>query len=108
MQIIDGTIASPKGFYATGLHAGLKKEKKDLGVIYSEVPANAAAVYTTNQVKAAPIFVTKEAMKDTTIQAVVVNSGTRIGKCKRDAGDNRDTFEYPARKRGCCFNRCDW
>lgn len=75
MQIIDGTIASPKGFYATGLHAGLKKEKKDLGVIYSEVPANAAAVYTTNQVKAAPIFVTKEAMKDATIQAVVVNSG---------------------------------
>lgn len=53
----------------------IKKEKKDLGVIYSEVPANAAAVYTTNQVKAAPIFVTKEAMKDATIQAVVVNSG---------------------------------
>ena len=75
MQIIDGTIASPKGFKATGLHAGLKKEKKDLGVIFSEVPANAAAVYTTNQVKAAPIFVTKEAMMDQKIQAVVVNSG---------------------------------
>lgn len=75
MQIIDGTIASPKGFSATGLHVGLKKEKKDLGVIYSEIPANAAAVYTTNQVKAAPIFVTKEAMKDSKIQAVVVNSG---------------------------------
>ncbi|MFQ7236407.1 MAG: bifunctional ornithine acetyltransferase/N-acetylglutamate synthase, partial [Enterococcus hulanensis] len=75
MQIIEGTIASPKGFSATGLHAGLKKEKKDLGVIYSEVPANAAAVYTTNQVKAAPIYVTKEAMDDQKIQAVVVNSG---------------------------------
>lgn len=75
MQIIEGTIASPKGFSATGLHAGLKKEKKDLGVIYSEVPANAAAVYTTNQVKAAPIYVTKEAMADQKIQAVVVNSG---------------------------------
>lgn len=75
MQIIDGTIASPKGFKATGLHAGLKKEKKDLGVIFSEVPANAAAVYTTNQVKAAPIFVTKEAMTNQKIQAVVVNSG---------------------------------
>lgn len=75
MQIIDGTIASPKGFKTTGLHAGLKKEKKDLGVIFSEVPANAAAVYTTNQVKAAPIFVTKEAMTDQKIQAVVVNSG---------------------------------
>ncbi len=53
MQIIDGTIASPKGFQATVLHAGLKKIKKDLGVIYSEVPANAAGVNTTNQVKAA-------------------------------------------------------
>lgn len=75
MQIIDGTIASPKGFQATGLHAGLKKIKKDLGVIYSEVPANAAAVYTTNQVKAAPIFVTKTALKNQSLQAIVVNSG---------------------------------
>ncbi|MGO3729079.1 MAG: bifunctional ornithine acetyltransferase/N-acetylglutamate synthase, partial [Enterococcus viikkiensis] len=74
MKIIAGTIASPKGFHAAGLHSGLKKTKKDLGMIYSDVPAAAAAVYTTNQVKAAPIFVTKEAMVDGTIQAVVVNS----------------------------------
>lgn len=74
MKIIEGTIASPKGFHAAGLHSGLKKTKKDLGMIYSDVPAAAAAVYTTNQVKAAPIFVTKEAMVDATIQAVVVNS----------------------------------
>lgn len=74
MKIIEGTIASPKGFHAAGLHSGLKKSKKDLGMIYSDVPAAAAAVYTTNQVKAAPIFVTKEAMVDATIQAVVVNS----------------------------------
>ncbi|MDT2827405.1 MAG: bifunctional glutamate N-acetyltransferase/amino-acid acetyltransferase ArgJ [Enterococcus viikkiensis] len=74
MKIIAGTIASPKGFHAAGLHSGLKKTKKDLGMIYSDVPAAAAAVYTTNQVKAAPIFVTKEAMVDATIQAVVVNS----------------------------------
>lgn len=75
MNIIDGTIASPKGFQATGLHCGLKKNKLDLGVIYSEKAAKAAAVYTTNQVKAAPIYVTKEAMQEPTIQAVVVNSG---------------------------------
>ncbi|BBM18180.1 arginine biosynthesis bifunctional protein ArgJ [Enterococcus avium] len=85
MQIIDGTIASPKGFYATGLHAGLKKEKKDLGVIYSAIPANAAAVYTTNQVKAAPIFVTKEAMANQKVQAVVVNSGI-ANACTGDLG----------------------
>lgn len=85
MQTIDGTIASPKGFYATGLHAGLKKEKKDLGVIYSAIPANAAAVYTTNQVKAAPIFVTKEAMANQKVQAVVVNSGI-ANACTGDLG----------------------
>lgn len=75
MEIIEGTIASPKGFFATGLHAGLKKEKKDLAMIYSKLPANAAAVYTTNQVKAAPIFVTKDAMVNQQIQGVLVNSG---------------------------------
>lgn len=75
MNVIEGTIASPKGFLAAGLHAGLKKEKKDLAMIYSVIPANAAAVYTTNQVKAAPIYVTKDAMLDHQIQAVIVNSG---------------------------------
>ncbi|MDN6004800.1 MAG: ornithine acetyltransferase, partial [Enterococcus sp.] len=43
MNVIEGTIASPKGFLAAGLHAGLKKEKKDLAMIYSVIPANAAA-----------------------------------------------------------------
>lgn len=75
MNVIEGTIASPKGFLAAGLHAGLKKEKKDLAMIYSVIPANAAAVYTTNQVKEAPIYVTKDAMLDHQIQAVIVNSG---------------------------------
>ena len=96
MQIIDGTIASPKGFYATGLHAGLKKEKKDLGVIYSAIPANAAAVYTTNQVKAAPIFVTKEAMADQKVQAVVVNSGI-ANACTGDLGlENAKEMQFLA------------
>ena len=96
MQTIDGTIASPKGFYATGLHAGLKKEKKDLGVIYSAIPANAAAVYTTNQVKAAPIFVTKEAMADQKVQAVVVNSGI-ANACTGDLGlENAKEMQFLA------------
>lgn len=75
MNVIVGTIASPKGCLAAGLHAGLKKEKKDLAMIYSVIPANAAAIYTTNQVKAAPIYVTKDAMLDHQIQAVIINSG---------------------------------
>lgn len=75
MNVIEGTIASPKGFHADGQHVGLKHKAKDLGWIFSEVPAQAAAVFTTNQVKAAPITVTKQAILDGTLQAIVVNSG---------------------------------
>lgn len=75
MNVIEGTIASPKGFHADGQHVGLKHKAKDLGWIYSEVPAQVAAVFTTNQVKAAPITVTKQAILDGTLQAIVVNSG---------------------------------
>ncbi|WP_088815233.1 MULTISPECIES: bifunctional glutamate N-acetyltransferase/amino-acid acetyltransferase ArgJ [Listeria] len=76
MEVIKGSIASPKGFYADGKHAGLKRKRKDIGWIFSEVPASAAVVYTTNQIQAAPIQVTKQAMKvSDTLQAVVVNSG---------------------------------
>lgn len=76
MNIIDGTIASPKGYYADGLHCGIRKEKKDLGWIVSTVPAQAAAVYTLNHVKAAPILVTKEALlANSGLHAVIVNSG---------------------------------
>ena len=59
MKIIDGTIASPLGFSADGLHAGFKKKKLDFGWIVSEVPASVAGVYTTNKVIAAPLLVTK-------------------------------------------------
>ncbi|HCE11186.1 MAG TPA: ornithine acetyltransferase, partial [Enterococcus sp.] len=75
MEVIAGTIASPKGFYADGIHCGLKKTKVDLGWIVSEVPANAAAVFTTNQVQAAPIQVTKEKMASGQLQGVIVNAG---------------------------------
>ncbi len=75
MEVIAGTIASPKGFYADGVHCGLKKTKVDLGWIISEVPANAAAVFTTNQVQAAPIQITKEKMTSGQLQGVIVNAG---------------------------------
>lgn len=76
MKIIDGTIASPIGFSADGLHAGFKKEKLDLGWIVSEVPASVAGVYTTNQVIAAPLVVTKQSVaKAQKMQAIIVNSG---------------------------------
>ena len=76
-QIVSGTIDKPKGFRATGIYSGIKKvEKLDLGIIVSDVPAVAAAVYTTNLFQAAPLQATREALsKEGKLQAVVVNSG---------------------------------
>ena len=89
MKIIDGTIASPLGFSADGLHAGFKKKKLDFGWIVSEVPASVAGVYTTNKVIAAPLLVTKASIqKSQKLQAIVVNSGVAnscTGQQGRDA-----------------------
>jgi len=62
MKIIQGGICAAKGFKANGVHCGIRKNqtKKDLALIYSDVIANAAAVYTTNIVKGAPLVLTKE------------------------------------------------
>ncbi|WP_080847295.1 bifunctional ornithine acetyltransferase/N-acetylglutamate synthase [Cytobacillus gottheilii] len=74
-EVPEGSIISPQGFRAAGVHAGLRYSKKDLGVIYSDQPANAAAVYTTSMVQAAPLHVTKDSLAaEGAIQAVVVNS----------------------------------
>ncbi|KKO54982.1 bifunctional glutamate N-acetyltransferase/amino-acid acetyltransferase ArgJ [Paenibacillus sp. DMB20] len=75
--IVDGgTIVSPKGFKAGGLHCGLKKtDRHDLGAIVSNVPAVAAAVYTTNVFQAAPLKVTRESLQNGKLRAIVVNSG---------------------------------
>lgn len=71
-----GSIITPKGFCAAGIHTGVKRYRLDLGVIYCEVPASSAAVYTLNKVQAAPIKVTKESIgKEGKLQAVIVNSG---------------------------------
>jgi len=74
---VDGGICAPLGFMASGVAAdinGKGNNKKDVALIYSEVPAVAAGVFTLNAVKAAPILVTKEVLKDKTLQAVVINS----------------------------------
>ncbi|WP_332634546.1 bifunctional glutamate N-acetyltransferase/amino-acid acetyltransferase ArgJ [Halalkalibacter flavus] len=72
----NGSIVTPKGFQAIGLHTGVKRKRLDLGAIYCEVPANVAAVYTCNRIQAAPLKVTKESIaKEGKIQALVVNSG---------------------------------
>lgn len=75
--VADGSVTTPQGFTAGGLHCGLKKTTRhDLGAIVCEVPATAAAVYTLNLVQAAPLQVTKESIGvDGRLRAVVVNSG---------------------------------
>ncbi len=77
MKIIEGGVCAAKGFTAGGIQCGIRKNrtKKDLAVIFSEKRAAAAAVYTTNLVKGAPLTVTKEHIKDGFAQAVICNSG---------------------------------
>ena len=85
MNFITGGVCAAKGFLANGIHCGIRKNKtkRDLSMIYSIVPANAAAVYTTNLVKGAPITVTKEHLKDGKAQAVICNSGN-ANTCNAD------------------------
>ncbi len=77
MKIIDGGVCAAKGFKANGLHCGIRPNttKKDLSLVVSEVPASAAAVYTTNLVKGAPLTVTKSHIADGVAQAAICNSG---------------------------------
>ena len=77
MKLISGGVCAAKGFKANGIHCGIRKNhsKKDLAMIVSDVPASAAAVYTTNLVKGAPLTVTKQNIADGKAQAVICNSG---------------------------------
>jgi glutamate N-acetyltransferase/amino-acid N-acetyltransferase len=70
-----GNAASPAGFRAAGVHCGVKREKPDLALLVSEVPASVAGVFTTNRVKAAPVRYTQAAVARGRAQAIVVNSG---------------------------------
>ena len=77
MKLISGGVCAATGFKANGIHCGIRKNhsKKDLALIVSDVPASAAAVYTTNLVKGAPLTVTKNNISNGIAQAVICNSG---------------------------------
>ena len=77
MKIVQGGVCAAKGFKASGVHCGIRhnRTKRDISLIYSEVPASAAAVYTTNLVKGAPLLVTKEHIENGIAQAIICNSG---------------------------------
>ena len=77
MKTIEGGVCAAKGFTANGIHCGIRKNKtkKDLALVVSEVPASAAAVYTTNLVKGATLQVTRKHLANGVAQAIVCNSG---------------------------------
>ncbi|MDD5945111.1 MAG: bifunctional glutamate N-acetyltransferase/amino-acid acetyltransferase ArgJ [Clostridia bacterium] len=77
MRFIEGGVCAAKGYKASGVHCGIRKQttKKDLALIVSDKKASAAAVYTQNLVKGAPIAVTKANIKDGKAMAVICNSG---------------------------------
>ncbi|MDP4117958.1 MAG: bifunctional glutamate N-acetyltransferase/amino-acid acetyltransferase ArgJ [Bacillota bacterium] len=77
MEIISGGVCAAKGYKANGVYCGIRrnKDKKDLALIISEVPAAAAAVYTTNLVKGAPLLLDMEHLKNGSAQAIICNSG---------------------------------
>ena len=84
MKQIPGGVTAPKGFRAWGVHCGVKSkkaDKKDLALILSDQECAAAAVYTMNRVKAAPLYVTMEHLEDGTAWGVAANSGNANACC---------------------------
>ncbi len=93
MKLINGGVCAAKGFKANGIHCGIRKNrsKKDLALIVSDTPAAAAAVYTTNLVKGAPLLVTKAHLADGTAQAILCNSGN-ANTCNADGIEIAETM----------------
>ncbi|HMC21635.1 MAG TPA: bifunctional ornithine acetyltransferase/N-acetylglutamate synthase, partial [Thermoanaerobaculia bacterium] len=95
----------PKGFVASGVRAGIRKKRPDLGLIVAEKGANAAAVFTQNRFQAAPVTLAKASLKKTggRLKAVVINAGCAnavTGKPGLDAAKR-------VRSRAAELLRCD-
>ena len=87
MKIINGGICAPKGFFASATEANIKyKNRTDMAMIYSKVPAISAGTYTTNLVKAAPVLWDRKITdSETYVNAIVINSGI-ANACTKDEG----------------------
>ena len=76
MKYINGSITAPLGFKAGAAKCGIKYSNRyDLAVIVSDVPASCAGVFTMNRIKAAPVLVSREHVRDGNARAIIVNSG---------------------------------
>ena len=85
MKMIEGGVTAAKGFTANGVHCGIRKSrtKRDLCLILSDRPASAAAMYTSNLVKGAPLLVTKKNIENGVARAIICNSGN-ANTCNAD------------------------
>jgi len=96
-QIIKAGITYPKGIKATGVKCGIRLNKKDLALIYSEKIANACGMFTTNKFKAAPLIVTKKnlSLSKGKMQAILISSGV-ANACTGEKGlkDAWETINY--------------
>ncbi|MBI2844301.1 MAG: bifunctional glutamate N-acetyltransferase/amino-acid acetyltransferase ArgJ [Armatimonadetes bacterium] len=101
MRRLDGAVTAPKGFKAAGIRCGIKQQGPDLALIFSEVPAACAGMFTTNAVKAAPVLVSTERVRSGCAQAVIANSGN-ANACtgKRGLEDALSMAEFAARALG--------
>lgn len=89
MKIIDGGVCAAKGFKAGSVRCGIKASRTndDTAIIFSECECNAAATYTMNRVKAAPVYVTMEHLENGVARAIVANSGN-ANACAPDGMEN--------------------
>ncbi|MFC2066477.1 bifunctional glutamate N-acetyltransferase/amino-acid acetyltransferase ArgJ [Chloroflexota bacterium] len=97
----SGTVTSPKGFSAGATYVGIKKKAEDsldMGILFSEVPCAAAALFTANRIKAAPIVLSQQRLQDGRAVALVVNSGC-ANACTGEEGlaDAAEMAELAAR-----------
>ncbi|MDD2234430.1 MAG: bifunctional glutamate N-acetyltransferase/amino-acid acetyltransferase ArgJ [Desulfitobacteriaceae bacterium] len=99
---IPGGVGAPQGFWANGVRAGVKYANKyDLAVIYSDVPAQAAGVFTRNLVKAHPVLLSQKHIRNGLAQAIVINSGN-ANACLGETGDQAALAM--TQKAADCFN----
>lgn len=93
MKIIKGNIVAAKGYFASGKATGLKKKRKDMSLIFSAKPCNAAAVFTTNKVKASSVIHNMELYnKGGKVRAIVINSGNANACTGKEGLDNTMTM----------------
>ena len=102
MKEVRSGITLADGFKTGAVHCGLRNnpEKKELALIYSEVPCTAAAVYTSNQVKAAPLYLNINHLQDGKAQAITINSGNANACAINDAQNALRQAKAAAEKLG--------